>query len=247
MGSHTDVAAFQMIYAVREFEDYLKKMTGRSFKLRKPLVSDGPNKMIAKFVIKKGGDVDGISYWPMFRFVLEYDLGADEYRVETNYWDDLKLGKPVARWESGGTMPLENVFNPRLVFGPIIAKAKDRLEKDRGRGSTLAANQASHGRTQGKAKPREYEIRMPMMQFDRKMNQTKLVYAVYRGKEATALASSPATSRGVRFFSVKGRRGGTFEFVLYPDGAYKMFSWGKKTPIATGTVRDKYAPEIIAR
>lgn len=249
--NYTDVAGMQLIRSAGTIERYLKQAVGRSFKLQKPLLAVDPKTVRAKFVMRKGGEIDGISYWPMFVFYLIYDPGFDEYRVKTEYWDDMKLGKPLYTWESGGTMPLENVFDPKIVFRTIAPKAKKRLESKRTTAGTKAVN-TSNLRPKKDPADKKYiadvEVRFPVNRYDRRSGAVKLTYTSYTGKEYN-MKLSPNTARTVaRSFALIGKRGATYMFDIYHNGSYRLLPVGSAARKAqTGRMTDRYAPEIIVK
>jgi len=245
MSDYTNTAAMQLIHYAKDFENYFSQKTGKKFKLQKPLLKESDTKLSAKFVTRKSKDMGWLSYWPMFILKLDYDIGHDEYRVVTEFWDDLTRGKPAFAWDSRSPMPFENVFDPMMVFGRIIDGVAKRL-KGGPKGDMSISNSRAVRQPAVKG-GKAYEIRMPMQL------RGKMTYAVYTGKEDLNLTSGDEQSGVTRKFVLSGKGGGVYVFRIHNNQKYMLTkvsgSGGNRSwsVIAQGTMSDNPVPEIIAR
>jgi len=242
---YTTIAANQIQIASKKIESFLKQKTGKSFKLQPTMLKRGGKTVQAKFTMRKGKNMKWLDYWPMFLLQIEYEPGHDLYNVETEYWDDIKRGRPVFMW-SANLIYTDQALDPDVVF-PFANKVKDRLKKGIGKGETGAANKlmARNQKNKRLAK-KKVEIKFPRKRVKKTVGRLEGYYTVYHGKEGKMENFPNSVRQWVeRVFYLTGPKGGKYFLYIYKNGQYALLK-GSKT-VYKGTMTDRTAPEIVAK
>lgn len=93
---------------------------------------------------------------------------------------------------------------------------------------------------------RRVQIRLPMHTKDPRSGEVKQIYANYQGFEQVVDEGERKRYRTARLFNCKNAKGEDLQFRIRGNGQYEMtkLALGNR-PIATGTMMDAVAPEII--
>jgi hypothetical protein len=95
---------------------------------------------------------------------------------------------------------------------------------------------------------RRVKIRLPMHRRDPESGELRQTYATYEGTEEMVSNGERQRNRTARLFALKNSKNEDYQFKVKGNGQYEMYkaSLGLDRPIATGTMMDAIAPEIIA-
>lgn len=237
---YAEIAGHQITMAAGNIEKYLQQKTGTKFVLRSPMLKEGPKIVTAKFMKPSKGPL--IDYIPMFILKLEYDNGHDLYNVDTEYWDDMKRGKPVFYW-SAKLIGVEQALDPVVVFG-FAEKVKERLGKKIGAGETLSANKLKGSASKSEV---EVKIHIPKVGKDGKIVDTT---KSYYGSDSPIREDDPDAKWAVRRIYLRGPGNNVgFIFYIYKNNQYELIKGKTRSAkvIYSGKMSDPMAPEIIAR
>lgn len=93
------------------------------------------------------------------------------------------------------------------------------------------------------------EVRLPMMVQDPKTGQSKQGYAVYSGEEVVVNEGERKRYHTARLFHLRNKKEEEYIFRIRGNGQYEMHKvmLGNSGPIASGTMMDRFVPEIISQ